>query len=587
MKLLAGIFLFTALHGMGQTGSVLLGPHVNPIVEEAVQSGLIPGAVLLVGHQGRIEYRKAYGSRSLLPSREPMTEDTIFDAASLTKVIATTPSLMRLFEDGKLRIDDPVTKYIPEFQGSKSDITVRLLMTHFSGFQPDFDLGPRWTGYETGVKKALAEKPIAPPGTRFIYSDTNFILLGEIVRRLSGMSLSEYAKQTVYQPLGMTDTGFLPDPSLRPRIARTEKDPETGIPLWGVVHDPRSRYMGGVAGHAGLFSTADDLAKYASMMLAMGQSGGRQVFSRLAVQKFTEPATPADQPILRGLGWDIDSSYSSNRGELFPIGSYGHTGYTGTSLWVDPTTNSFVILLTNVVHPNGVKSLSSLRSRVATLVAANFGQTVPRSVALTEYNETITGAGVHRVVSRNGATLTGLDVLEETGFKELKGQRVGLITNHTGVDRHGKRNVDLMLAAGVKVTRLFSPEHGIAGTEDTDVSDTSDRTTRIPVTSLYEPDRRRLTAGQTKDLDSVVYDIQDVGARFYTYSCTLLYALEEAGKTGKPFWILDRPNPVTGTHVEGPMMESNLHSFVGCYNLPIRYGMTFGELAAMANQEQH
>src|SRR4051794_38663010 len=570
-----------------QEPSPPLGLRVDPIIEEAVRSGLIPGAVLVVGHGSEVVYRKAYGSRSLVPTRQPMTPDTIFDVASLTKVVATTPSLMKLFEDGKLRIDDPVTKYLPEFLGGKRDITIRLLMTHFSGFQPDFELGSRWTGYETGVKKALAETPIAPPGARFIYSDTNFILLGEIVRRVSGMSLPDYATRTVFQPLGMAETGFLPDPALRTRIAPTEKDPETGVPFSGVVHDPRSRYMGGVAGHAGLFSTADDLAKYASMMLAMGQAGGRQVFSPLAVKKFTEPATPADQPILRGLGWDIDSSYSSNRGELFPIGSYGHTGYTGTSLWIDPTTNSFIILLTNVVHPNGVKSLSSLRSRVATLVAANFGQTVPRSVALTGYNETITGAGVHRVVSRNGATLTGLDVLEETGFKELQGKRIGLITNHTGVDRHGKRNVDLMLDAGVNVTRLFSPEHGITGTEDNDVSDTSDRATRIPVTSLYEPDRRRLTAGQTKDLDSVVYDIQDVGARFYTYSCTLLYALEQAGKTGKPFWILDRPNPVTGTHVEGPMMESNLHSFVGCYNLPIRYGMTFGELATMANQEQH
>ena len=580
-------FLLMAHLATAQKPVETLGSRVDPIIQEAVQSGLIPGAVLVVGHNSQIMYRKAYGSRSLVPTRQPMMPDTIFDVASLTKVVATTPCLMKLFEEGKLRIDDPVTKYLPEFLGGKSEITVRLLMTHFSGFQPDFELGPHWTGYETGLRKALAETPIAPPGARFIYSDTNFILLGEIVRRLSGMSLRDYARQTVYHPLGMKDTGFLPDASLRPRIASTEKDPDTGIPLLGVVHDPRSRYMGGVAGHAGLFSTADDLAKYAFMMLDMGQAGGRQVFSRLAVKKFTEPATPADQPIIRGLGWDIDSTYSSNRGELFPIGSYGHTGYTGTSLWIDPTTDSFVVLLTNVVHPNGVKSLSSLRSRVATVVAANFGHSVPRTVALTGYNETITGAGVHRVVARNAATSTGLDVLEETSFKELQGQRVGLITNHTGIDRHGKRNVDVMLAAGLKVERLFSPEHGISGTQDENVSDTSDPTTHIPVTSLYEPDTRRLKASQMRDLDAIVYDIQDIGARFYTYSCTLLYAVEEAGKAGTPFWILDRPNPVTGTHVDGPVLDSNLHSFVGCYNLPIRHGMTFGELATMANQEQH
>lgn len=585
--LLLALFAMTSMVG-AQEFSQPLGSRVDPIVQEAAQSGLIPGAVLVVGHNSQVVYRKAYGFRSLVPNKQPMTPDTIFDVASLTKVVATTPCIMKLFEEGKLRIDDPVIKYLPEFLGGKSDITIRLLMTHFSGFQPDFDLGSRWSGYETGLQKALAEKPIAPPGSRFIYSDTNFILLGEIVRRLSGMSLADYARQTVYGPLGMTDTGFLPGPALKSRIAPTEKDPETGMPLWGVVHDPRSRYMGGIAGHAGLFSTADDLAIYASMMLADGQSGGKHVFSPLTIKKFTEPATPADQPILRGLGWDIDSSYSSNRGELFPIGSYGHTGYTGTSVWIDPTTNSFVILLTNVVHPNGVKSLSSVRSRVATAVAAYFGQSVPATVTLTGYNETITGAGVHRVVNRNATTLTGLDVLEETGFKELQGLRIGLITNHTGVDRHGRRGVDQMLAAGVKVTRLFSPEHGVTGKEDKeDISDTADRATRIPVISLYEPDRRRLAAAQMKDLDAIVYDIQDVGARFYTYSCTLLYAVEEAGRAGKPFWILDRPNPITGTHVEGPMMESNLHSFVGCYNLPVRYGMTFGELATMANEEQH
>src|SRR5438270_688323 len=277
-----------------------LASRIDPIIQEAVQSGLIPGAVVAVGHDSQIVYRNAYGFRSLVPSRQPMTPDTIFDVASLTKVVATTPCLMKLFEEGKLRIDDPVTKYIPEFLGGKSDITIRLLMTHFSGFQPDFELGSRWSGYETGLQKALAEKPIAPPGTRFIYSDTNFILLGEIVRRLTGMTLADYARQAIFLPLGMTETGFEPAARLRPRIAPTEKDPETGIPLWGVVHDPRSRYMGGIAGHAGLFTTADDLAKYAAMMLGRGESGGHQVFSRLAVQKFTAPATPADQPILRG-----------------------------------------------------------------------------------------------------------------------------------------------------------------------------------------------------------------------------------------------------------------------------------------------
>jgi uncharacterized protein YbbC (DUF1343 family)/CubicO group peptidase (beta-lactamase class C family) len=560
---------------------------VDPIIDEAVQSRLIPGAVLLVGRNNEIIFRKAYGLKAWLPGREPMTLDTIFDAASLTKVIATTPSIMRLFEQGKLRIDDPVVKYLPEFQAGKSNITLRLLMTHFSGLPPDVELVPKWSGYQTGIEKALTTKPVAPPGARFIYSDINFLLMGEIVRRLSGQTLAEFAHDQVYAPLGMNETGFLPPLALLPRIAPTEYEEENGMPFRGVVHDPTARFMGGVAGHAGVFTTADDLAKYAQMLLGMGARNGVRLFAPATVKKFTDPASPADQPVLRGLGWDVDSTFSSNRGELFPIGSYGHTGFTGTSLWIDPSTNSFVIFMSNVVHLKRGNSLSSLRSRLATAIAATFGLNIPQDVAITGYNETITGAGVHREVARNTDTLTGLDVLEADGFRELKGKRLGLITNQTGLDRAGRRNVDVMLAAGLRVTTLFSPEHGINGTQDSDVGDSKDPQTGVPVVSLYQPEKRRLTAAQMQDLDALVFDIQDVGARFYTYSCTMLYALEEAGRAQKPFYLLDRPNPITGTHVEGPLMDKDLESFIGCYDIPLRHGMTFAELARMANIERH
>jgi uncharacterized protein YbbC (DUF1343 family)/CubicO group peptidase (beta-lactamase class C family) len=588
MKFTAVILLLVSTLAVAQENAVPRQyPQIDAIINEAVQSGLIPGAVVIVGHNGQVIYRQAYGSRSLIPQREPMTIDTIFDAASLTKVVATTPSVMKLFEQGKIRIDDPVTKYLPEFQGGKSDITVRLLMTHFSGLPPDLVLSPRWSGYPTGIQKALTTIPVAPPGARFIYSDINFLLLAEIVQRVSGQSLPQFAHEQIFAPLGMNETQFQPPASLRDRIAPTEIDPDTGQPFRGVVHDPTSRFMGGVAGNAGLFTTADDLAKYAEMMLNMGQREGVRIFEPMTVKKFTEPASPADQPILRALGWDMDSPYSSNRGELYPIGSYGHTGYTGTEIWLDGKTNSFVILLTNVVHPHGVNSLSSLRSRVATVVAASFGATVPQTVSLTSYNETITGAGVHRVINRNATTLTGLDALEESSFQQLKGKRVGLITNQTGLDRHGQRDIDAMLAAGVHVVTLFSPEHGINGTEDSDVSNGKDPKTGIPVVSLYQPNQRRLSADQIRNLDAIVYDIQDVGARFYTYSCTMLYALEAAAKAKKSFLVLDRPNPITGTHVEGPLMQPDLESFTGCYDIPLRHGMTFGELATMANAEQH
>jgi uncharacterized protein YbbC (DUF1343 family)/CubicO group peptidase (beta-lactamase class C family) len=560
---------------------------VDEQINQAVHDGLIPGAVLLIGHDGQVVYRKAYGDRSLIPAREPMTADTIFDAASLTKVVATTSSIMKLFEQGRIRLDDPVTKYLPEFQDGHSPITIRNLMTHFSGLRPDLDLKPAWSGYETGIHRALIDKPAGPPGVRFVYSDINFILMGEIVHRLSGQMLSDFARANIFDPLGMKDSMFLPPVALRPRIAPTEIDSTSGLPLWGVVHDDTSRYMGGVAGHAGLFTTADDLAKFAQMLLDHGQANGTRLFSPLTIEKFTTPESPPDQPILRGLGWDIDSPYSSNRGDLYPIGSFGHTGFTGTSMWMDPVSRSYVILLTNVVHPHRGKSLSSLRSRVATIAAASFGIAAPE-VALTGYNETIVGPGLHRVVAPKDAVFTGLDVLVKDNFAALRGKRVGLITNHTGLSRDGKRNFDLMLAAGIKVVTLFAPEHGLEGTEDQEnVSDNKDAATGLPIVSLYQGSRRRLTPEMLKGIDVLVYDIQDVGARFWTYSCTLLYSMDEAAKKHLPFFVLDRPNPITGVHVEGPMLDPDLASFVGCLEIPVRHGMTFGELAKMANGERN
>lgn len=556
-------------------------------IEQAVHDELIPGAVLLIGHDGQIVYRKAYGERALIPKRETMTLDTVFDAASLTKVIATTSCMMKLVEEGKVRISDPVTKYLPEFQGGHSDITVRNLMTHFSGLRPDLDLKPAWSGYETGIQKALIDKPAGPPGVRFVYSDINYILLGEIVHRLSGKMLNDYAREVVFEPLGMKDTRFKPPATEIPRIAPTEIDSDTGRPLRGVVHDETSRYMGGVAGHAGLFTTADDLARFAQMMLDRGVvPSGKHIFDPLVIRFFTTPQSPADQPILRGLGWDIDSPYSSNRGELFPIGSYGHTGFTGTSVWIDPLTRSYIIFLTNSVHPHRGKSLTSLRARIASIAAASFDVDAP-GVLLTGYNETIIGPGLHRIAGRNGHTLTGLDVLEQQKFAPLQGKRIGLITNHTGLSREGKRNVDLMIAAGVKVVKLFSPEHGLAGTEDRgNIADSTDPATGLPVFSLYHGPTRRITPAMLDGLDAVVYDIQDVGARFYTYSCTMLSSMEESARRHLPFFVLDRPNPITGVRVEGPVLDADLESFVGCYEMPLRHGLTFGELATMVNGER-
>lgn len=534
-------------------------PKLDAQIEQAIHDGLIPGAVLVVGHDGIIVHRKAYGIRELVPAREPMTLDTIFDIASLTKVVATTPAIMKLFEQGKIRPEDPVTVYLPEFQDGRSRISVADLLTHFSGLRPDLDLQPPWSGYKTGIGKALHDEPTNSPGQRFVYSDINFELLGEIVRRASGKPLDEFVREQIFVPLGMNETMFRPPVSLRVRIAPTEIDPATGKPFRGVVHDPTARNMGGVAGHAGVFTTAADLARYAQMML----DNGRPIFSPATVAKFTAPASPPGQTVLRSLGWDIDSPYSSPRG-TFPRGSYGHTGFTGTSVWIDPASKTYVILLTNAVHPRSGKNLSPLRRSIGTIAADALS----------------TDHAVANVAS-------GLDVLEEQDFAPLRGKRVGMITNQTGRDRMGRRNMDAMRQAGIDVTALYSPEHGINGKLDQpNVSDSKDEATGLPVWSLYQNSRFRMTPEMLHGIDILVFDLQDAGARFYTYGCTMLAAMERAANAKISFYVLDRPDPITGLHVEGPMLDKDLESGIGCYSLPVRHGLTLGELAAMANAEQ-
>jgi len=582
----------TALSAQTFSGAAAL----DRVIDQAIEQGRMPGAVLLVGHEGKVVYRKAYGKRALVPLPEAMTLDTVFDCASLTKVVATTSSLMKLFEEGRFRLGDKITDYIPEFQGGKSEITLRQLFTHFSGLQPDVPLSTPWTGYATGIQLACTFKPGGPPGTRYVYSDINFILLGELVHRLSGKMLNAYARENIFLPIGMRESMFLPPASLVPRIAPTERWPvKTGPPLRGVVHDPTARNMGGVAGHAGLFSTADDLSRFAQMMLNGGELEGVRLFSPLTVAKFIEPQTPPDQPILRGLGWDVDSPHSGNRGELFPIGSFGHTGFTGTSLWIDPLTKTYVILLANSVHPDLRPALTPVRAKVATIVAANVGLRGQR-VTLSEYNQTgynqtgynesLTGPGARRQVGRNGATLTGLDVLAAMKFQPFAGKRIGLITNQSGLDRQGRRNIDVMRQAGVNIAAIFSPEHGFLGKEDRPgIQDTTDPATGIKVFSLYGATNRPRPE-MLNGIDVLVFDIQDVGVRFYTFETTMAYALEAAAKAGIPYYVLDRPNPITGTRIEGPMMDPANRSFVGYLGgEPVRHGMTMGELAKMFNAE--
>ena len=564
------------------------------VIEDAIRAGQCPGAVVLVGQDGKVVYRRAFGSRTVVPESVSMTVDTIFDVASLTKVIATTTAVMQLVEQGKIRLDQPVAEYWPEFRAQGKDaLTVRELLTHYSGLRPDLDLKPEWSGYTTALKMIIEETPVAPPGTRFIYSDINFATLGEIVRRVSGQPLDVYCAEHIFKPLGMRDTGFNPPPPLRERIAPTQyQHGETGRMLWGEVHDPTAYNMGGVAGHAGLFSTADDLAIFAQTLLNGGTSGTVRVLSPLTVEKMTTPQTPPNAMSLRGLGWDIDSPFASNRGELFPVGSYGHTGWTGPSILIDPVSKTYVILLTNRVHPDGKGDVIGLRARVATVVAAALGPASAEQVlasrrSLTGYFELLRSYRVQGV--RNGKVKTGIDVLAAQNFAPLAGLRVGLITNQTGRDAEGRRTVDLLYRAlGVRLKAIFGPEHGFAGTaaEGKRVVSGIDPATHLPVYSLYG-EATRPTEKMLEGLDALVFDIQDVGVRFYTYITTLGYALEAAAKKGIAVYVLDRPNPINGISVEGPVLDADLTSFVAYFPMPVRHGMTVGELAEMFNQEKN
>jgi len=566
---------------------------IDPIIQDAVRTGQIPGAVVLVWHNGQVAYRKAFGYRALEPRRELMTADTIFDVASLTKVVATTTAVMQLVERGQVRLNDPVAKYIPEFaQNGKDDITVRMLLTHYSGLREDLDLAQPWQGRDTAFGMAFADTPANPPGSRFLYSDINFITLGALVEFVTKTQLDKYCETHIFVPLKMTHTRFLPPVPWRPKIAPTQYD-ENNTMLRGVVHDPTARRMGGVAGHAGLFSTADDLAKFARALLA-----GGSVLPSLLIEKMSTPQQPPTSSSLRGFGWDIDSPFSTNRGELLPVGSFGHTGFTGTSLWIDPTTRTYIILLSNSVHPRGKGSAVALRTKVATAVTAALQLTSSekeelRWKSITGYNEAQTAA--RRVSARNGFVQTGIDVLEAHNFDPVRAatgkKKIGLLTNQTGLDSQGRRTIDVLAHAdGISLEAIFSPEHGVTGTLDTtQLTNTHDAETGVPVYNVYGATdaARRPSVDIVKDLDAVVVDIQDASVRFYTYETTLGYFLEAAAYAGTELIVLDRPNPITGSILQGPLPDPGKQNFVNYGIAPVRHGMTIGELAKMFNSERN
>ncbi len=537
---------------------------IDGAIARSIERHDVPGAVVLVGRRGRIVYQAAVGRRSVVPHAEAMTRDTIFDLASLTKPVATAASILVLKDQGKIRLEDPVGKYWPEFANNgKEAITIEQLLRHRSGLIADNALADYADGPDQAWDRIARLGLIGPPGEKFVYSDVNFLVLGKLVERIAGQPLDQFAREKVFEPMGIA-ASYKPAPS--DQIAPTEREGETI--LRGVVHDPRARALGGVAGHAGLFGTADDLAIFAQTWLDQGvAANGRRILEASTVAQAIDPGqTPAKQR--RGLGWDVDTPFSGGpKGTGFGPRSFGHTGFTGTSVWIDPDSAMFVVVLSSRLHPDGkAPSPTRLRSEVATIAA---------------------GAIVDSPPTAESPVACGIDVLAREGFRRLEGKRVGLVTNQTGRTGTGTATIDaLSQAPNVKLVALFSPEHGIRGLVDAEVADSRDESTGLPIHSLYGKTRKP-SAESLAGVDLLVYDIQDIGTRFYTYISTMGLVLEAAKERGIGVVVLDRPNPIGGLAVAGPVRDPGFESFIAHHAIPVRHGMTVGELALLFNAERN
>ncbi len=572
--LLLSFFLWLALRDVSaQTETTNLTAaqrEVREAIDAAIAAGDLPGAVVGFWHNGHWLVRDVYGNRALDKDQEPMTLDTIFDMASITKPVATATSIAILAERGQVDLDAPVKTYLPQFTGDGRDaVLVKHLLRHTAGLIPDNAIEDYQAGIDNAWKNLFAVKIQSTPGTKFVYSDVCFQLLGKVVENASGQPLNEFAKANIFEPLGMKDTGYLPAKALRPRIAPTE--PRDEVMLRGEVHDPRAALMGGVAGHAGLFSTLDDVARYAQMMLGGGSFEGLQIMKPETVIRLTAPHSVETRPdfgvISRTNGFDHHSSYSYNSGDVLSSGAFGHGGFTGTVLWIDPVRHCFFVFLSNRLHPDGKGNVNRLAGKVAKTIVAGYLPALPARDPL-------------------APVMLGVDVLRESQYRCLQGKRVGLVSNHTGRTSDGISTAQLLRRAeGVQLVALFSPEHGFEGLlDEAGIGDSTADDWKLPIYSLYGKTRRP-TAEQLANIDCLVYDIQDIGCRFYTYISTMKECMLAAAEHDKQLIILDRPNPIGGLVVAGSMVDPGRESFVACHNLPVQHSMTVGELALLFRKE--
>ncbi|GAB4456103.1 MAG: hypothetical protein OHK0029_13460 [Armatimonadaceae bacterium] len=543
-------------------------------IQFAVTHQGVPGADFLVAHQGAVALRQTVGHAGIAPEPRLLAPQTLFDLASLTKVIATTTAIAVLVEQGKVGLDTPVAVYLRPFAeagGERAQVTVRHLLTHTAGIPAGGNYRNKTVSVAEMVRDIAASRRMGAPGEKFIYSDHSAVALQAIVEAVSGKKLDVFCREQIFAPLGMTRTLFRPTGAQAALCAATM--PEDKPEMRGTVHDPTARALGGVSGNAGLFSTAEDLAVFCQMMLNGGEYGGVRILKPETVRLFTEGQSLTDGK--RGLGWDRDSGYSIRGG--FPVGSYGHTGFTGTSLWIDPQSKTLVILLTNAVHNPRSGGVLSLRRTVSSLVAS----------AVPAVRATMT------VPAQPSRVYTGLEVLSAENYRRLAGRKVGVVCNHTALNREGKHLVDQLAQSGkVQMVALFGPEHSIRGDVDASATDSRDAKTGLPVYSLYNlqlprEQRYRPTPEQLQGVDTLIYDIQDIGARYYTYIATLGYCMEAAAKQSIRVVLLDRPNPLGGELMEGPLLDpERAGAFTAYHTTPITHGMTVGELAQMFNTEK-
>ncbi len=513
-------------------------------LEWAIKGAGAPGATACVGVAGGEMLIEAAGYRALTPSRESAEKDSLYDLASLTKVIATTTAVMLLIEEGRLSLEQRITEFIP--LSNLNAFTVRHLLTHTSGL-------PAWRAWHQEASGMLeyvehiAEAAAgAVPDRSRTYSDMGFILLAKIVEQATRDSFDAFCRQRIFEPLGMKDTLFTPPEALRPRCAPTERCSWRNRMLRGEVHDENASAIGGVSGHAGLFSTARDLGVFCSALLE-----GRLVKEETLAEMTRGGQVPCYP--WQGLGWWVDPWTSGANGYLPSRTAFGHTGWTGTSIWMDRDRKNYAILLSNTCHPTREKrNNGELRRR---FYAAAADADYPNST------------NAH----------TGLDKLLRNEFSDIAGKRLALLTNSAAVDQLGRSIMDVFNLCGApKPSLLYSPEHGFFGQAEAGAHVASEKGD-IPIVSLYG-DRKHPSAEELRQIDLFAVDLPDIGARYYTYMDTMKNCMAACAEHNVPMLILDRPNPVGGAILEGPVARE-YGSPVCCAPLPIRHGMTLGELA--------